>query len=478
MELQPGFYNSPRWSSEVLDCAMPMSFDTYSNCSFACLYCFSAFQRAIGDGKEDYIHHKVQSVNVEGVRDLFLGKKKSDFDWYIQRRMVMQWGGLSDGFDYYEKQFGKSLELLKFFREIQYPLSISTKGTWFVNDDRYREQLKGADHIHFKVSIITLDQEKARRMEKGVSAPEERFKALEELNKLGVGGTTARFRPFILGVSADFPFSQKTKDQLEQYVVRTKESGCYSLTTEFLCLETRSANVAEDKYAEIGRIAGFDMWGFYRKYSQARSGLLRLSYDIKRPYMETLQELCHKHGLRFFVSDQHHKEKCDWCGCCGMPNRPPFDNVHYGQYAHALLIAKEKGRVRWSDISELNGMGGVSFGGASGFNSGGTKQRVHRMYQTLKDFARDIWNNPESGQSPAKYFGGVLVPDAPDGNGDIVYLYNRPYTDEGRRVESVSQLREVIDAENIVSESVRQAMKIQPILDDRGQNLPYEQPLI
>ncbi len=41
MELLPGYYVSPRWTYEILDCSMPMTFDTYSNCAFQCVYCFS-----------------------------------------------------------------------------------------------------------------------------------------------------------------------------------------------------------------------------------------------------------------------------------------------------------------------------------------------------------------------------------------------------------------------------------------------------
>ena len=59
------YYSSPRWSNEIADCSMPMTFDTYSNCSYGCLYCFSQFQRAIGNGKESYMHKEVFPVNVE-----------------------------------------------------------------------------------------------------------------------------------------------------------------------------------------------------------------------------------------------------------------------------------------------------------------------------------------------------------------------------------------------------------------------------
>ena len=39
-------YMSPRWSMEIVDCSMPMSFDTYSRCAYNCLYCFAYFQKS------------------------------------------------------------------------------------------------------------------------------------------------------------------------------------------------------------------------------------------------------------------------------------------------------------------------------------------------------------------------------------------------------------------------------------------------
>ena len=39
-------YASPRWTMEIPDCSMPMTFDTYSKCAYNCLYCFSYFQKS------------------------------------------------------------------------------------------------------------------------------------------------------------------------------------------------------------------------------------------------------------------------------------------------------------------------------------------------------------------------------------------------------------------------------------------------
>ena len=171
------WYQSPRWSGEILDCSMPMTFDTYSLCSYNCLYCFALFQVPSRRTRAD----AVASVNPDAVKKLFRGETVSQFTKMVQARRVMQWGGMSDGFDDTERERGVSLDLLRFFKSIRYPLSISTKGAWITEDDRYREVLRGADFWHFKVSIINWDAGRAARMEGGVASPQARVKALREL---------------------------------------------------------------------------------------------------------------------------------------------------------------------------------------------------------------------------------------------------------------------------------------------------------
>ena len=253
MELESGYYSSPRWSWEILDCAMPMTFDTYSNCAHQCVYCFAFFQRAVGGAKDAYLHHKVKAVNVEKVKRLFrldpdvIKGNMGQFAWYIKKRHVLQWGGLSDGFDWYEKKFRVSLELLKFFVEIDYPISISTKGIWWVYDPEYREVLKDAKNVHFKYSIITHDPQKAKKLEAGTPNPMSRMKAMEELNKLGIGATTLRFRPFVIGVS---------EDSINPLFQAAADAGVYSITTEFLCLEKRASANHLARYKIMGDVAG------------------------------------------------------------------------------------------------------------------------------------------------------------------------------------------------------------------------------
>jgi len=435
MDLQKGFYQSPRWSYEILDCNMPMSFDTYSNCAFQCVYCFSFFQRAVGEGANDYLSHKVKSVNVEAVKRMFTDPDQygGQFAPYIKQRRTMQWGGLSDGFDWYERKFGKSLELLKFFVEIDYPISISTKGVWFLDDPRYREVLQDAKNTHWKISIITLDEEDAKRLERGVVSPYERMEGLAKLNELGVGATTLRFRPFIIGTS---------DKHIDKMMKLASEAGVYSTTTEFLCWESRASKNSRSRLESMTKTLGYDVWKFYRENSDNLSGLMRLNYDIKRKYIDEIRTAAHKYGLKFMVSDAHHKGAGDTSSCCGLPPDGPLSNVNRGQYSAAIQIAKKNKKVHWSDIAEEAAiLKTIPFVGAVGF-PGSTKARVKRKYQTMFDYMRDVWNNPKSTQSPARYFGGVLVPSGIDENGDIIYLYNQPFVLNAEEIKSAAELAE------------------------------------
>ena len=156
-------YNSPRWTNEIADCSLPMTFDTYSNCSFGCVYCFSQYQRGIGKTKEAYLNKVVRSVDPEKIRKIFTLEKETQFSGWIAQRRPIQWGGLSDQFDGFERKYGVTLELLKMFRQMKYPICFSTKSAWVFHDPRYTEVFEGMDNWNMKFSIITLDEKMAAK---------------------------------------------------------------------------------------------------------------------------------------------------------------------------------------------------------------------------------------------------------------------------------------------------------------------------
>lgn len=144
-------YSSPRWTGEIADCSLPVTFDTYSNCAFGCVYCFSQYQRGLGATGEDYYAKKVKAVDPEKVLKIFRGEdKNSTFYEYVKDKRPIQYGGLSDEFDGFEKKYGVTYEILKGLREINYPICFSTKGTWVFFDPKYQEIFRGADNWNVK----------------------------------------------------------------------------------------------------------------------------------------------------------------------------------------------------------------------------------------------------------------------------------------------------------------------------------------
>lgn len=402
-------YLSPRWSAEILDCSLPMTFDTYSLCSYKCLYCFSFFRRAVGNSAGNYLSNNVRSVNVKHIKRLFTPPFKSQFEHHIRERRMMQWGGLSDAFDEYERCFGVTLELLRFFRQIKYPISFSTKGTWWTQDRRYQEVFAGASNWHIKVSMITLDEERARKVEVLCPTPKERLAAIERLAKMGLGGVTLRLRPFVIGVSSR---------DYEALINAAADHGADSVSTEFMCLETRTAR-ARPRYEAISRLVGIDLFKMYKGAGGA--GYLRLNRAIKRPFVEKMAEVCARRGLRFYVSDAHFKEMCANGSCCGVKPDLPYSRA---QFTEALLIAKRDGRVRFRDVyAGQEDRYSFVWRSAQGFQTSSNEIRAQFKNWTMFDWIRHHWNNVRSGKSPARYFGGILHACGIDDDGNVVYEY-------------------------------------------------------
>ena len=408
------YYQSPRWTNEIADCSMPMTFDTYSNCSFGCLYCFAQFQRATGSTKEAYLNKDVKYVNVDHVKRMFLEPDKygGQFAEYIKQRRVMQWGGMSDQFDGYERKYGKTLELLRFFKEIDYPLCFSTKAVWWTEDDRYMSLVEGQKNWNFKFSIITLDEHKAHIIEKGVPTPLQRLEAIRRIAESNAGGATLRLRPFIIGIT--------TPTYLD-LIREAAERGATALSTEFFCMEVRSTNLRKNMHY-FNDLCGFDLFNFYMKYSY-QQGYKRLNRKVKEPFIQNMKQLCDELGMRFYVSDAHFKELCCNGSCCGLP---ATWNYSRGQFCEAMQIAKERGVVYFKDIQpDIEALhSNTPFHGATGFNNQTTEKRAKFEGMSMAEYMRWLWNNPQAGQSPYKMFEGVMRPEGEDENGDLIYYYD------------------------------------------------------
>ena len=191
----------------------------------------------------------------------------------------------------------------------------------------------------------------------------------------------------------------------------------------------RVAELLVAKYPDIlklnpkrpGEVLGYDIHQFYMENSK-QQGYKRLNRAIKAPIIHRMRELTHSLGMRFHVSDAFCRECNDACNCCGVP--PEWGVSQTGNIGNAIIIAREKGFVTFSDVMEsINKYFDFPWVGACGYNTGSNKARALLYDTTMAQWLRSNWNDTKKGTSPARAYGGVLVPDGKDENGDVIYRY-------------------------------------------------------
>jgi len=323
-------YSSPRITWEVFECSMPVTFDQYSACGFNCKYCFSQYQKLLGDSEKGYLTKSIKGVDVKKIKDVFLGKRKDWYSEYIKEKIPLQWGGLADPFCPFEEKYGIGLELLQFFADIKYPISFSSKSDLVLRDKRYLDCFKKAGEIwHYKSSIITYDEEKAKLVEGGVPSPKRRLKVLKTLSDLGVK-TTFRLRPFIIGLS------EKTLDEM---IREAKSAGCQSVSTEFFCIELRSLKKQKtiDNFRDINEALGFDIVKLYRSFKEGRAGYLRGQYEFKKKYAKKIIDTCKKYDIPVIFSDNDFKQFACSESCCGILNKKIIKS-HFSESSISSLV--------------------------------------------------------------------------------------------------------------------------------------------
>jgi DNA repair photolyase len=431
-------YTSPRISGEVYECALPLTFDQYSRCSYECVYCFAQFQKQINAGSKkgevalSQYDKPITCVDPEAIKRVWLsldriasqGGALAMIRNLIQRHAPVHWGGLADPFDGTEERYRVGLELIRFWRSLNYPVVFSTKSDLFTRDP-WREAL---DHgnFRFQQSIITPDQKKADIVDQGCPTVDARFAAMRVLTKEMGLVVTLRLRPIIPGVVSPA--------ECMALVKRARECGATGISTEFFCMEGRGLN-NRWRYAKMSEVAGFDLYEYYRRQSPKQSGYLRLNPEVKRAYFEPMAAFAKKHKMRFAISDLHFKYLNTCVGCCAVysdgETATPAEGdqtkpwLNRGTLTWAIQQARDNGEVRRCEVDQwLNWASSPMNSAVQGFCNNPVA-RSKRRNQSVADVLREQWNDPNNAHSPVKYTYGLLEPAGMDDNGDVIYRYRK-----------------------------------------------------
>jgi DNA repair photolyase len=433
MCLGKGTYDSPRISSEIADCSMPMTFDHLSLCSMGCTYCFSRTQ------KENIPSHdknkSLQLIAVDPAKKLLdmQGKyttKKGElfYKHFYSKKFLLHWGGLADPFCGFEKKNNVGLKFIEGLGEMNYPTLFSFKGGT-IFDKEYQtvfERYAKQKNFAFQCSIITNSDELSSQVEIGVPNTTKRLEAIKMLSQMGYW-TILRLRPFIIGIS---------DQELDTLLNRALAAGIKGISMEFFAFDSRAGLGGRKRFEWLGKLMGTkDIIAYYKALSPSeRGGYMRLNRLVKEQYVRQIYEFCTKHGLVCGISDPDFKELNGSGSCCGMPDlypdNPLLTNWTRSQLTYHLKEARklyhltgDRKELKFNDV-----YGAESYLDETGFANEHictvNQPRAKRNNLTQRIILQKQWNNTNSPSNPMNYFHGKLIPVGIDGQGNLIFRYN------------------------------------------------------
>lgn len=422
-------YNSPRVTSEFMDCAQPFTFDHYSHCSLGCTYCFSYLMKTNNPSFNKMLHAVDPKKFINMLHGKGGPKEQSLYKCFFEKRFIMHWGGMADPFCNFELANGIGYKIIRALAREAYPTIFCFKGAAGFTKKFQTLFEKNAHNKNFifQISIPIPDDKLSREVEIGVPSPSKRLRMIKRFADMGYY-TILRLRPFIIGL---------TDQGLDEFLERALATGIKAISTEFFIMDLRGNADMVKRFEWIGELTGIkNIHEYYRTLSpKERGGYLRLNRLVKERYIKKIYLFCKKHGLVFGCGDPDFKELNTSGSCCGPPlvykDNPELTNWSKAQVAWFLRDA----RIRYNKNGYISHFSfnkiydteaspwlietqlGQDHVGVVGKPTG------ERYGITYLDFARSVWNNLNSPGNPRNYFHGKLMPVNIDKDDNYVFKY-------------------------------------------------------
>lgn len=417
-------YTGIRLTSDGFDCALPVSIDTHSVCSFGCLYCFSD---NLVSHRENTVK-KIGQVSLGSIEKTFAGEP-SKFGNIVRRALKydkkkngypcpIQVGAITDPCDNIERQQGFLLGLLDLALKYKQPLRFSTKGKIFLTPEYFKSITRDPRLFWVAFSIISTDDELLAKIDKRAPSSKQRFASMKKLSKAGVK-TSLRFRPIMPGISDR---TKNRKGIWREMVHRAKESGAESVSCEVGFYPGATSREVKARWDELAELTGIYLKPIYKNFGRVQP-CIRPAYTWTEEIMHRIKEECNKVGVTFGVSDPVWKQLTESGCCCGIqPDDPVFGNWERENATNALVTGRDSGKlIHFKDV-----VPGWAFDCLKAYmcNQGvGPTVKYDTKHDTWADKLRRNWNDLATDRGPLRYFQGALIPARRDKEGNIIYKY-------------------------------------------------------
>ena len=320
----------PVVGSQVVLCDLPVHFDTYKGCSHACRYCFA--------NRKSTIANIGAGESVASLRAFVNGERTASLKW-LDWKIPIHFGGMSDPFQPIEQTQRKTLDALKILAEAKYPFVISTKNK-LIADEPYFSLIKESECV-VQISAACSEYDE---IEKGASTFSERMDVVRKI---------AEYKRVIIRVQ---PYLPQFHEQIMKSLDIFADSGSFGITVEGM------------------------------KYLRTVKGTIRCGGDnvfpaklLRSKYVE-LRNKCHAIGLRFYCAENRLRSMGDDLCCCGIDGLGWQTNK--GNIVHLIHGDAEFTKAQKEQIG---------CGMSSGVLQGGSSTQYDKSV-TFEQFMRDAAN--------------------------------------------------------------------------------------
>lgn len=191
------------WKSPLCTCPRKYTINPYTGCSHKCLYCYAT----------SYIGYRSSSPKKDLIRRLLKDLKKINPIFPIDMSLS------SDPYPPEEKHFGLTRRILEILLPLGLKVQITTKSDLFVRDI----ELLSKYNVAISVTLTTLDNNLASKLEPFAPRPSARLRALEKIASLGI--------PFSVRIDPIIPMLNDDPEELRLLVREVANLGAKHIVT-------------------------------------------------------------------------------------------------------------------------------------------------------------------------------------------------------------------------------------------------------
>ncbi len=254
------------WKSEICSCPKKYSLSPYTGCSHGCLYCYAS----------SYI------INFSKPR------KKKDFLARLQKEIkkipensIIAISNSSDPYIPLEKEFKLTRKLLEILESYNLKINLITKSSLILSD---LDLLKKFKSLVVSISLTTLNEQLAKKLEPNASSPKKRLFAIKKIsNYLPV---VCRFDPIIYNINTN---------EIPSMIKKLKQCGVKQIITSTYKTKPDNFNRMIKAFPN-----NKELWyNLYYKKGQRKSNSIYLPEILRKKIIEQVRNISLKENILF-----------------------------------------------------------------------------------------------------------------------------------------------------------------------------------